>query len=149
MWLLTTSVNGTLFPYRAACKRIDTQIWICVLTGLSSRLIPPLWTKPEPACRLSHSGESGVCGHAPCHTCDLNQMLVFLVTCSYHQHLVAQLIERRTQDSVTWGSNPVTWKEHKQKFVRVFPSKKCWADSLSVCPTPVCKCTHKNDHDSS
>ena len=31
------------------------------------------------------------------------------------------------------------------KFGRVFPSQKCCADSLSVCPTPVCIHTHMND----
>ena len=30
----------------------------------------------------------------------------------------------------------------QEQFVRDFPSQKCRADSLSVCPTPVC--IHKN-----
>ena len=30
--------------------------------------------------------------------------------------------------------------------MRVFPCQKCCADSLSVCPTPVCIRTHTNDH---
>ena len=33
-----------------------------------------------------------------------------------------------------------------RKTVRVFPGQKCCADSLSVCPTPVCVHTHTNDH---
>ena len=36
-------------------------------------------------------------------------------------------------------------QEHK-KNVKVFPSQKCCADSLSACPTPECIRTHKNDH---
>ena len=31
------------------------------------------------------------------------------------------------------------------KFVRVIPTVKCCANSLSVCLTPVCTHTHKND----
>ena len=34
----------------------------------------------------------------------------------------------------------------QDKFVSVFPRPKCCADSLSVCPTPVCILMHKNDH---
>ena len=35
----------------------------------------------------------------------------------------------------------------QEKLVSLFPSQKCWADLLSVCPTyRVCICTHKNDH---
>ena len=30
--------------------------------------------------------------------------------------------------------------------MRVFPSQKCCADSLSVCPTPVCIRKHTIDH---
>ena len=36
-------------------------------------------------------------------------------------------------------------EQHKKKLW-VVPSQKCCADSLSVCPTPVCICTYKNDH---
>ena len=38
-------------------------------------------------------------------------------------------------------------QEHKKDFWEFFLVKKCCADSLSVCPTPVCIyiCTHKND----
>ena len=39
------------------------------------------------------------------------------------------------------GSNPV---RGTRTFLWVFPSQKCCADSLSVCPAPVCR--HKNDH---
>ena len=39
-----------------------------------------------------------------------------------------------------------TPSEAQEKFVRVFLSQKCCADSLSVCPTPVCIRTHKNEH---
>ena len=39
------------------------------------------------------------------------------------------------------GSNPV-----RSTRKLVFLSQKCCADSLSVCPTPVCIRTHKNDH---
>ena len=49
---------------------------------------------------------------------------------------VAQLVERQPQDPKTRGSNPVRSK--KKKIVRVCPNKKCCADSLSMCPTPVC-----------
>ena len=52
---------------------------------------------------------------------------------------VDQLLERRPQDpmdSMTRGSNPV--RSTRKKLVRVFPSQKCCADSLSVCPAPVC-----------
>ena len=43
-------------------------------------------------------------------------------------------------------SHPVTLSGAQDKFVRVFLSQKYCADSLSVCPTPVCIRTHKNDH---
>ena len=33
----------------------------------------------------------------------------------------------------------------EDKFVRVFPSQNCCADTMSMCPTPVCIHTHKND----
>ena len=55
---------------------------------------------------------------------------------------VAQLLERRTTDSmirvrITPGA--------QGKLNDFFPSQRC-ADSLSVCPSPVCIRTHKNDH---
>ena len=56
---------------------------------------------------------------------------------------VAQLVERRTQDSKDSGSNPY---RSTTKNVWVFPSHKCCADSLSVCPIPVCIRTHKNKY---
>ena len=34
----------------------------------------------------------------------------------------------------------------QEKCVRVFPSQKSCADSLSVCPTSVCARMHKNNH---
>ena len=43
-------------------------------------------------------------------------------------------LERRTQDPITRGSNPV---KSTIKEKRVFPKSKCCADSLSVCPTHV------------
>ena len=45
----------------------------------------------------------------------------------------------RTQDLMTQGLNPIN-------SLRVFSSQKCCADSLSVCPIPVCIRKHKNDH---
>ena len=49
-----------------------------------------------------------------------------------------------TRDPKTRGSNPVRGtRTHCEKS---FPEPKCCADSLSVCPTPVCIRTHKNDH---
>ena len=36
--------------------------------------------------------------------------------------------------------------EAQEKCVRVFLSQKYCADSLSVCPTPVCTSTRKDDH---
>ena len=51
---------------------------------------------------------------------------------------VAQLVERRTQYLM---ANPIRSTRKMYKFF----SKKC-ADSLSVCPTPMCISTHKNDH---
>ena len=56
--------------------------------------------------------------------------------------VVAQLVERQTPDRKDEGSNPVRSTRNNCEFFRV---KKC-ADLLSVCPTPVCICTHKNDH---
>ena len=53
---------------------------------------------------------------------------------------VAQLVERRTQDPRDEGSNLVRYTR------QVFRSLTCFADSLSVCPTPVCMLTHKNDN---
>ena len=47
---------------------------------------------------------------------------------------VAQWVERRTWDPKDEGTNP-GWSTRK---MWVFPSQKCSADSLSVCPTPVC-----------
>ena len=34
----------------------------------------------------------------------------------------------------------------QEQLVRVFPSHKCCGHSLSECPTPVCFCTHTNEH---
>ena len=48
---------------------------------------------------------------------------------------VAQVVERRTPDSNDQRFEPR--QLHKKIFV-IFPSEKCCADSLSVCPTPVC-----------
>ena len=54
---------------------------------------------------------------------------------------VAQLVCRAsTRDPKTRGSNPV--RSTRKKVVIVFPSQKCCAGSLSVCPTPVCVYTH-------
>ena len=63
---------------------------------------------------------------------------------------VAQLVDRRIRDKKKiGGSNPACVRtEHNKKYfkkARVFPSQKR-ADSLSVCPTPVCTRTHKNNH---
>ena len=57
---------------------------------------------------------------------------------------VAQLVERRTRDPNTRGSKPLLGAQ--EKSVKICPSQKCCADSLSVCPAPVCIRTHKNDH---
>ena len=60
---------------------------------------------------------------------------------------VAQLVEHRTQDSMTRGSNPIRSTTKTQtKKTQFFPSQKCCADSLSVCPTQCVYATHKNDH---
>ena len=58
---------------------------------------------------------------------------------------VAKLVERLTRDTKNLGFKPRPHQEHK-KTLRVFPSQKCCADSLSVCPTPMCVHTHTNDH---
>ena len=67
---------------------------------------------------------------------------VYVLTCVVCNG-VAQLVERRIRDPKTRGSNP---SRAQEQFMRVFPSQKCCADSLLVCPTPVYMCTHKNDH---
>ena len=54
---------------------------------------------------------------------------------------VAQLVQRRIPDPKDRGSNP----GRSTRIIRVFPSQNMCADSLSVCPTPVCIRTHKND----
>ena len=46
-------------------------------------------------------------------------------------------------DSMATGSNPV---RSTRTICESFSESKCCADSLSVCPTPVCIPTHKNDH---
>ena len=56
---------------------------------------------------------------------------------------VTQLVKHRTQDPKTRGSNPV---RSTRKICQSFSESKCCADSLLVCPTPMCICTHKNDH---
>ena len=53
---------------------------------------------------------------------------------------VAQVVDHRTRDPKIRGSNP------SRSTRKSFPESKCCADSLSVCPTPVCLRTHKNDH---
>ena len=50
---------------------------------------------------------------------------------------VAQVVKCRIQ-----GSNPV---RRTRQICEVFRVKKC-ADPLLVCLTPLCICTHKNDH---
>ena len=57
---------------------------------------------------------------------------------------VAQLVECWTQDSITWGSNPV--RGARKKLWEFFLSQKCCGDSLSVCPTPLWIRTHKNGY---
>ena len=56
---------------------------------------------------------------------------------------VAQLVMHRTRDPKTRGSNPVS---STRKICERFFESKSYPDSLSVCPTPVCILTHKNDH---
>ena len=51
---------------------------------------------------------------------------------------VAQLVEGRTRDPKDRGLNPV------RKTLSIFPSQKCCADSLSVCPIP-CVYTHAQE----
>ena len=55
---------------------------------------------------------------------------------------VAQLGECRIRDPKIGGSNPACVRSTRKKFV----SQKCCADSLPMCPTPVCTRTHKNNH---
>ena len=55
---------------------------------------------------------------------------------------VAQLVERRTPDSMTQGPDPVG---NTRKTWGLYPSQKYHADSLPVCPTPVCIRTHNSD----
>ena len=57
---------------------------------------------------------------------------------------VAQLVQHRTRDPMCRGSNPVRSK--RQIRDRFFSESKCCAGSLSVCLTPVCIRTHKNDN---
>ena len=52
---------------------------------------------------------------------------------------VTQVVERQTPDPKTRGSNPV-------RSTRKICNQKCCADSLMVCPTPVCIRMHKNVH---
>ena len=55
----------------------------------------------------------------------------------------------RASDSISKDPTFEPPQEHKKNNVEFFPSQKCCADSLSVCPTPVCVGdirTHKNDH---
>ena len=57
---------------------------------------------------------------------------------------VAQLVEHPLQTQRPQVRTPSGAQE---TFVRVFPSRNCCADSLSVCvQTPVCIPTHMNDH---
>ena len=53
------------------------------------------------------------------------------------------IVRASTRDPKTRGSNPV-WST--RQICVSFSESKCCADSLSVCPTPVCIRTHKNDH---
>ena len=62
---------------------------------------------------------------------------------TYGGDRVAQFVEHQTQDPKDVGSNPV---RSTRKKLWVFPSQKGCADSLLVCPTPVCIRMHKNDH---
>ena len=54
---------------------------------------------------------------------------------------LAQWLERWTGDSNVKG-----FESHQEHKKIVFPSQKGCADSLSVCPTPVCIRTHTKDH---
>ena len=59
---------------------------------------------------------------------------------------VAHLVERRIWDpkiQKIGGSNPACVRSTRKNVVRVFPSQKCCANSLSVCLSPVCTRTHK------
>ena len=63
----------------------------------------------------------------------------------YRGNGVAQLVERRTQGPVDFMTR-VRTPSGAQEKLGVFPSQKCCADSLLVCPTPVCIRIHENDH---
>ena len=57
--------------------------------------------------------------------------------CVYHQKGVGSVGRSSDSRSKDPRFEPRVCQEHKKKVVRVFPSKICCADSLSVCPTPV------------
>ena len=58
---------------------------------------------------------------------------------------VTQVVERLTRDPKTRGSNPA-YVSSTRTICESFFESKCCADSLSVCPPPVCTRTLKNDH---
>ena len=57
----------------------------------------------------------------------------------YRGGRVAQLVECWTPDPKTRGSNPTG---STRTICESFSESNCCADSLSVCPTPVCIHTH-------
>ena len=56
---------------------------------------------------------------------------------------VAQYLSVGLEIPKTRGSNPV---RRKQNMCESFSESKCYADSLSVCITPVYTRTHRNNH---
>ena len=57
---------------------------------------------------------------------------------------VAQWVKRRTRIQKVEGSNPAPPSGAQENNCESFSESKCCADSLSVCPIPVCIRTHKN-----
>ena len=101
---------------------------------------------PKTECGCLHDG---VVEHRVAHAIlSLHGLHLHLYTIRVWMHRgdgVTQVVERRTRLPKTPGSDPNPHQEHK-KNVWIFPSQKCCAGSLSMCPTPVCKRTHNNDH---
>ena len=73
-----------------------------------------------------------------------HKMSPSLIPCWLHQEgwRVGSVVRALDWRSKVEGLNPIRGTRKTSSFL----SQKGCADSLSLCPTPVCICTHTNDH---
>ena len=125
-------------------SEICSQIVIAPLTGIEPRSIGS-WVRPV-TCRDGHQRFCGGTGDGIHARVKSSQLYISYIKRNVIVYVcmgdgVAQLVERRTRIQRTKVRIP----SGAQGKLWTFPSQKCCADALSVCPILVCTRTHKND----